>query len=95
MRNHGYLRNYASTIRMLAERGHQVIVGSCGPERHMAVDTPGFLAALSRDLPAVSTIKFPRRGDEWAPLAAPAHLVARTARVVLVANAESHRQAAQ
>ena len=150
MRDNDYLRNYASTVRMLAERGHQVIVGSRAPERHIAVDMPRFLEALSRDPPAVGTIKFPRRGDEWAPLlhgvqrsrlrvtgpratfaafltsfrpqgmdlpstprladaveamqelkllpaphSAPAHLVARTARAVLVANAESHRQAAQ
>jgi len=70
MRNHGYLRNYASTIRMLAERGHEVVVGSRGPERHMAVDTPAFLENLQREFPSVTAEKLPRRTDDWTELAA-------------------------
>jgi hypothetical protein len=70
MRNHGYLRNYASTVRLLASRGHEVIVGSRGPERHMAVDTPRFLEELHREFPAVTTEILPKRADEWMPLAA-------------------------
>lgn len=65
MRNHGYLRNYASTVRMLASRGHEVIVGSRGRERHMAVDTEGFLAELSRTYPGISVKDLPKRIDGW------------------------------
>jgi hypothetical protein len=69
MRNHGYMRNYASTVRMLASRGHEVIVGSRGPERHMAVDTPGYLADLSLTHPRVRVEDLPRRSDRWKSLA--------------------------
>lgn len=65
MRNHGYLRNYASTIRLLASRGHEVVVGSRGPERHMQVDTVGYLAELSRAYPNVTAADLPKRADRW------------------------------
>src|SRR4029079_3738361 len=69
MRNHGYLRNYASTIRLLASRGHEVVVGSRGPERHMQVDTRGYLSELMREFPTVTVIDLPKRRDRWRPLA--------------------------
>jgi hypothetical protein len=69
MRNHGYLRNYVSTIRLLAERGHQVIVASRGRERHQPVDSQSFLLALCREVPAISYERMPLRTDEWVPLA--------------------------
>ena len=53
MRNHGYLRNYASTARLLASRGHSVIIGSRGREKHMAVDTDRYLAELSQEHPEI------------------------------------------
>ena len=65
IRNHGYLRNYASTIRLLASRGHEVIVGSRGPERHMQVDTERYLAELTREFPRVSVMDLPKRADRW------------------------------
>ena len=68
MRNHGYLRNYASTMRLFASRGHEVIVGSRGPERHMQVDTPGYLADLMREFPTVTVIDLPKRRDRWRSL---------------------------
>jgi hypothetical protein len=70
MRNHGYLRNYASTIRLLASQGHEVVVGSRGPERHMAVDTERYLADLGGEFPRVTARILPRRHDEWMPFAA-------------------------
>ena len=70
MRNHGYMRNYASTVRLLASRGHEVIVGSRGPERHMAVDTPGCLADLSLTDSRIRVEDLPKRNDRWTPLAA-------------------------
>ena len=70
MRNHGYLRHYASTIRLLAERGHQVIVGSRGPERHQPVDSQSFLLGMCEDFPGISSERIPVRADEWMPLAA-------------------------
>lgn len=69
MRNHGYMRNYASTVRMLASRGHDVIVGSRGPERHMAVDTPGYLADLALSHTSITVEDLPRRSDRWKSLA--------------------------
>ena len=69
MRNHGYLRNYASTVRLLAARGHEVIVGSRGPERHMAVDTQAYLEGLSLSYPGISVADLPKRNDRWKPLA--------------------------
>jgi hypothetical protein len=70
MRNHGYLRNYASTVRLLASRGHEVVIGSRGPERHMQVDTPSYLSQLSREFPTVSVVDLPKRTDRWTSLAA-------------------------
>jgi hypothetical protein len=70
MRNHGYLRNYASAIRLLASQGHEVIVGSRGPERHMAVDTAQYLLDLGAEFPNVTARILPRRRDEWMPFAA-------------------------
>src|SRR5262245_2926197 len=69
MRNHGYLRNYASTVRLLASRGHEVIVGSRGPERHMQVDTPGYLSQLTREFATVTSVDLPKRTDRWKSLA--------------------------
>lgn len=69
MRNEGYVRNYASVIRLLASRGHDVIVGSRGPERHMSVSTEAFLQALSRECPRAQSRILPRRADEWISVA--------------------------
>jgi hypothetical protein len=69
LRNHGYIRNYASTLAQLAERGHRVLVASRGAERHMAVDTDAFLARLCAAHPGISVMKLPRRADGWAALA--------------------------
>jgi hypothetical protein len=69
MRNHGYLRNYASTMRLLASRGHEVVVGSRGPERHMQVDTPAYLSELMREFPTVTVMDLPKRRDRWRSLA--------------------------
>ena len=68
MRNHGYLRNYASTMRLLASRGHEVVIGSRGPERHMQVDTPGYLSELMREFPTVTVMDLPKRRDRWRSL---------------------------
>ena len=52
--NHGYLRNYESTLRVLAERDHRVTLVSRGAERHMAVDTNAFVAALRERNPGMT-----------------------------------------
>lgn len=99
MRNHGYLRNYASTLRLLASRGHDVIVGSRGPERHMSVDTEGFLSDLSRTFPNVRTVDLPKRTDRWKSFATSLRSVRNALRyrhpdlrpaVALAARAEAH-----
>jgi hypothetical protein len=69
LRNHGYIRNYASTLTQLAQRGHRVLVASRGAERHMAVDTDAFLARVCAAHPGISVLKLPRRADAWAALA--------------------------
>lgn len=79
MRNHGYLRNYASTVRLLASRGHEVVVGSRGPERHMQVDTEGYLSTLAREFPQVRVVRLPKRADHWKQFA----IAVRTVRNVL------------
>ncbi len=91
MRNHGYMRNYASTVRMLASRGHHVVIGSRGPERHMAVDTPRFLDELHQEFPRVTTEILPRRADEWTSFAA----VVRAARNALRYRHPSFRRASK
>jgi len=69
IRNHGYLRNYESTLRLLAERGHRVVLVSRGAERHMAVDTNAFLTSLCARYPGITVHKWPRRKDGWTPVA--------------------------
>src|SRR5687767_13663878 len=65
IRNHGYIRNYESTLRLLAARGHRVFLGSRGVERHMAVDTDRFLARLCAKHPAISVHRLPRARGGW------------------------------
>lgn len=69
IRNHGYIRNYESTIRLLAERGHEVLLVSRGAERHIAFDSEAFLARLCAEHPGIVTLRLPRREDAWAPRA--------------------------
>jgi hypothetical protein len=106
MRNHGYVRNYASTVRLLASRGHTVIIGSRGREKHMAVDTDGYLAELSAADPRVRVEILPKRGDGWAAFAASVRAVRNALRyrhpafrgaALLAARATEHlkRQAPQ
>jgi hypothetical protein len=67
IRNHGYIRNYESTLRLLALRGHRVFLASRGAERHMAVDTGGFLDRLCSEHPSISVHRLPPRRDRWRP----------------------------
>lgn len=69
IRNHGYLRIYESTLRMLAERGHRVVLVSRGAERHHAADTKTFVEQLCATYPAISVHRWPSRADAWTPLA--------------------------
>jgi hypothetical protein len=69
MRNHGAIAHYESTLRMLAERGHRIFVGSRGAEPHYSVDMAEIMDRICRDHPQVTVHRVPRRNDEWTPLA--------------------------
>ncbi len=65
VRNHSYMRTYGSVIRLLAERGHTVVIGSRGREKHLALDSDRYLAELSLAYPSVSVRILHRRADRW------------------------------
>jgi hypothetical protein len=69
MRNHGAISHYEGTLRLLAERGHRVLIGSRGAERHYATDMQASMDRLCRECPGITAHKLPRRADDWAPLA--------------------------
>ncbi len=69
MRNHGAIAHYESTLRALAGRGHQIVIGSPGAERHYAADMNAPMDRLCRDFGTVTVQRLPRRSDEWMPLA--------------------------
>jgi hypothetical protein len=91
IRNHGYLRNYEGTLRALAERGHHVTLVSRGAERHMAVDTNAFLAALCARYPFITVHKWPRRADAWTPLAEATRSLRNYARFLQPRYASAHK----
>jgi hypothetical protein len=91
IRNHGYLRNYESTLRLLAERGHHVVLVSRGAERHMAVDTNAFLAHLSLTHPSISVHKWPRRADAWTAIAEQARILRTYARYLKPGYRHAHK----
>jgi hypothetical protein len=91
MRNHGYLRNYVSTIRLLAERGHDVIVASRGAERHQPVDSQGFLDRLCRECPSITYERMVVRNDEWMPLAQEVRAARNTLRYRHGALRQAHK----
>ncbi len=69
MRNHGYISHYESTLRLLAERGHRIFIGSRGVERHYSVDMGATMDRLCRDHPTITVHKLPLRRDDWSGLA--------------------------
>jgi hypothetical protein len=75
MRNHGAIAHYESTLRALAERGHQIVIGSRGAERHYAADMNAPMDRLCRDYGTVTVQRLPRRSDEWMALAESARAV--------------------
>ena len=75
MRNHGYISHYESALRTLAERGHEIVIGSRGAERHYAVDMNAPMDRLCRDYGSVSVYRLPRRNDEWMALAESARAI--------------------
>jgi hypothetical protein len=91
IRNHGYLRNYESTLRLLADRGHRITLVSRGAERHMAVDTNAFLAALCARYPGITVRKWPWRADAWTPLAEATRSLRNYARFLRPRYAGAHK----
>lgn len=75
MRNHGGISHYESAVRMLAQRGHRVFIGSRGAEAHYSVDMAAVMERLCRDHPGVTVHPIRRRSDRWAPLAETARAV--------------------
>jgi hypothetical protein len=70
MRHSGYVRNFDSTIRMLAERGHRVHIGFQASERHLVMDPSDSASGLVGAYPQLSDSVVPTRGsDKWSVLA--------------------------
>ena len=70
MRNPVYVNHYEGTLRMLAERGHRIFIGSRRKKARDPIDRSlsASLARLCVDCPQISLHSFPLRKDEWAPL---------------------------
>jgi hypothetical protein len=91
MRNHGYISHYASTLGLLAERGHRVFIGSRGAERHYSVDMEASMERLCRAHPSISVHKLPRRQDEWTALAETVRSVRNYCRYLHPRYASAHK----
>jgi hypothetical protein len=67
MRHAGFARNFESTLRLLAERGHEVHVCFDGPFLHAGdAARPGIVERLAEEQPAVSFGPAPdRAGEPW------------------------------
>lgn len=71
MRNPVYVNHYQGTLRVLAERGHDVVIGSRRKRARDLIDQPlsASMERLCREYPQISLHSFPLRKDTWAPLA--------------------------
>jgi len=66
MRSTVYVRNFESTLRLLAERGHHVHVVA---DPHVAGDSSGLIARLCSDQPRITHSRAPRRSvNGWSLL---------------------------
>jgi hypothetical protein len=69
MRNLLYLRNYGSTLRLLAEQGHEVVIAYESARNLLPPEIEQAAAALVRDQPRIRLERAAERQDRWAPLA--------------------------
>jgi hypothetical protein len=69
MRHFMYLRNYESTLRLLASRGHDVVLGYEEMHTKVSDDIAGLARSLAAELPNVDVRQMPVRRDTWASLA--------------------------
>jgi len=69
MRHATYIRNFESTIRLLAARGHDLQLGFIHPTSKSLCDEAGLRTSLSQEFPNLTTENLPRRADCWRPLA--------------------------
>lgn len=70
MRNLLYLRNYGSTLGLLAEQGHEIAVAYESDRNLLPPEIDEAATALMRDQPRIRLMRAARREDRWAPLAA-------------------------
>jgi len=66
MTHPGFTRNFASTMALLAERGHRIHLGFDGPPQ---VGKPSAVDALEARYPSITHGPAPDRDDAWSPLA--------------------------
>ena len=71
MRNAAYVNHYQSTLRLLADRGHRILIGSRRTKTPEPVDRSlsASMDRLCRECPQISLHSFPLRKDQWGPLA--------------------------
>lgn len=75
MRNLLYLRNYGSTLRLLAEQGHEVAVAYESDRNLLPAEIEEAAATLVRENPGIRLVRAAKREDRWAPLAAQVRLL--------------------
>jgi FkbM family methyltransferase len=65
MRHSGYLRNFESTLRMLCDRGHTVLLGFQIGQTHWLLDAGDAAQGLANVYPHFSRDTIPVRDDAW------------------------------
>ena len=74
MRHSGYLRNFESTLRLLCERGHHVLLGFQIGGTHWLLDAGDVATQLAHQYRRFSRGVIPVRDDAWAHAARELHL---------------------
>lgn len=65
MRHSGYVRNFESTLRLLASRGHAVHLAFQNPVAHPLLDATDVAGQLEAEYPSFSRGAIPVRDDAW------------------------------
>lgn len=69
LRHFMYLRNYETTLRGLAARGHHIVLGYEETHEKVTEDVAELAATLARELPNFELRQMPARRDLWTELA--------------------------
>jgi hypothetical protein len=65
MRHSGYVRNFESTLRLLCDRGHTVLLGFQVGGTHWLLDPEDVTAAIAEQYPRFTRDMIPVRDDAW------------------------------